>query len=269
MRPRQTLIICFLSCLLLAGCIDFGRHDGAPSGPVDVSHVKNAVPHYEPLSPYGNPASYSVLGHRYQVLHTAAGYDKVGDASWYGTKFHGQLTSTREPYNMLAMTAAHKTLPIPCYAKVTNLKNGRSVIVRINDRGPFHQGRIIDLSYAAAKKLSITHYGTAKVRVQAIDPRAPSVKPQHWWSTHPSKVPKTKLYVQIAAYGELANARKQLDHIHLKTREQGIIRREHVNGQTLYRVYMGPYGNDWAVRQTQEKLADLGIRHTLSKRLPA
>jgi len=129
------------------------------------------IPKVEKYSKYGNPKSYEVFGKKYYTKKTHIGYSEKGIASWYGKKFHGRLTSSREVYNMYKLTAAHKSLPIPCYAKVTNLSNNKSIIVRINDRGPFKKGRIIDLSYAAAKKLDIVLKGTAKVHVEAINAR--------------------------------------------------------------------------------------------------
>jgi rare lipoprotein A len=128
------------------------------------------VPRIEPRSTRGNPPTYEVFGKRYTLLATAEGYKERGVASWYGPDFHTRPTSSGEPYDMYAMTAAHKTLPIPVYAKVTNLSNGRSVIVRINDRGPFHAGRVIDLSYAAAYRLGIIGVGSGEVEVEAIVP---------------------------------------------------------------------------------------------------
>jgi len=130
---------------------------------------KKVTPKIEKYSKYGNPKTYKVFGVKYKTLQTHVGYSEKGIASWYGKKFHGKLTSTREVYNMYNITAAHKSLPIPCYAKVTNLSNNKSLIVRINDRGPFKKGRIIDLSYAAAKKLDFIKQGTARVLVEAID----------------------------------------------------------------------------------------------------
>jgi peptidoglycan lytic transglycosylase len=132
--------------------------------------VPNAVPKKEPLSPYGNPPEYKVDGVTYHVLHNAKGYAAEGIASWYGPDFQGKRTSSGEPYDMYAMTAAHKTLPIPTYVEVTNLENGKKVIVRVNDRGPFEKGRIIDLSYIAALKLGIVGAGSARVRVRALTP---------------------------------------------------------------------------------------------------
>jgi rare lipoprotein A len=123
-----------------------------------------------PRSKYGNPESYEVNGETYRVLATARGYRERGLASWYGEDFHGKRTSSGEPYNMYAMTAAHRTLPLPSYVRVTNLQNRREVIVRVNDRGPFHDDRIIDLSFAAATELGIVRNGTAEVEVTAVDP---------------------------------------------------------------------------------------------------
>lgn len=164
-------VICYLSLLafgLLNGC-STARRDGPPSYNVDVSNIPDAVPKVEPLSRVGNKP-YTVFGKRYYVMSSSKNYEQRGIASWYGTKFHGHHTSNGERYNMLAMTAAHKTLPLPTYVEVTNLKNGRKVIVKVTDRGPFENNRLIDLSYAAAKKLGMLGHGTAPVNVKAIDP---------------------------------------------------------------------------------------------------
>ncbi len=162
---------------LLAGCAQAppraslpGTRTVLPAHAPDVSQIPDAVPRYEPRSALGNPPFYEVYGRRYTVLDSSVGYVERGVASWYGTEFHGLRTATGEPYDMFAMTAAHKTLPLPCYARVTNLANGRSVVVRINDRGPFVSNRVIDLSYAAAAKLEMIGTGTAFVQVQALTP---------------------------------------------------------------------------------------------------
>lgn len=156
----------------IAGCSTPSRYsidtDAAPDTELDVSELPDPIPVYEPKSRGGNKPSYEVWGKTYHVLPSAEGYKERGGASWYGAKFHGHKTSNGETYNMYEMSAAHKSLPLPTYAKVTNLDNGRSVIVRINDRGPFHEGRIIDLSYAAAKKLGYYSSGIAHVEVEAI-----------------------------------------------------------------------------------------------------
>lgn len=159
--------------------------DSAPPVPIDIASIPEPVPKHEPRARYGNHSPYEVFGRRYHVLPTAEGYRERGIASWYGTKFHGRLTSTREPYDMFQLTAAHKTLPLPAYARVTNLENGRSTIVRINDRGPFVGDRIIDLSYAAAVKLGMHIQGTAKVDVQVLMPDDPLPAPDTLLAAQP------------------------------------------------------------------------------------
>lgn len=144
--------------------------DGAPKANNNVARIRNAIPKNEANSRYGNHSPYEVKGKTYEVLSSRNGYVEEGQASWYGEKFAGKFTSTMETYDPYEMTAAHKSLPLPTYARVTNLENNRTVIVRINDRGPFHDDRLIDLSYAAAVKLGFHQLGSAKVRVTAIDP---------------------------------------------------------------------------------------------------
>jgi len=148
-----------------------------PGDDVDVteaflSSVPDAVPVQEAVSASGNPPEYEVFGETYRVLATSRGYEAEGLASWYGADFHGRRTSSGEPYDMYAMTAAHTSLPLPTYVEVTNLANGRQVVVRVNDRGPFHSDRILDLSYVAAWKLGMVGPGTARVRVRALEPAA-------------------------------------------------------------------------------------------------
>jgi rare lipoprotein A len=173
-----------LLAALLGACAHAPTRPAAPPGTAaapkvlppsvpDLSTIGDAVPRAEPRSASGNPPFYEVAGHRYVVLASANGYVERGVASWYGSEFHGLRTSTGESYDMFAMTAAHKTLPLPCYARVTNLANGRNVVVRINDRGPFVANRIIDLSYTAALKLDMIRNGTAFVQVEVLRPGAP------------------------------------------------------------------------------------------------
>ncbi|MCE9665113.1 septal ring lytic transglycosylase RlpA family protein [Halomonas sp. M5N1S17] len=144
--------------------------DAYPENPPDVSTIPDAVPRVEAPSRGGNRPTYEVWGKTYRVLPDASGYARQGTASWYGEKFHGYATSNGEIYDMYKMSAAHRSLPLPTYARVTSLENGRSVIVRVNDRGPFHNDREIDLSYAAAARLDILGRGTGRVKVEAIDP---------------------------------------------------------------------------------------------------
>ena len=180
-RPRLAVL---LALSVLAGCASTDRHGGsaptsgvASDGPpqhlsaADLARLRSQpdpIPRDEPLSDRGNPREYVVLGKRYRTSNTAAGYVAEGTASWYGRKFHGRLTSSGEPFDMFALTAAHRALPLPTYLLVTNLANGKQTIVRVNDRGPFHDDRLLDLSYGAAVKLGFSENGTAPVRLQAL-----------------------------------------------------------------------------------------------------
>lgn len=177
---------------LLSGCAGTGDRDLASSDPRDWSKIPDAVPKVEPKSKYGNPESYVVHGKRYHTKDSCKGYVQRGMASWYGKKFHGRSTSSGERYNMYAMTAAHKSLPLPTYARVTNVSNGRSAVVKINDRGPFHGNRIIDLSYSAALKLDVVRRGTAMVEVKAIDPRHPKSDHQNIFLAANAKADEAK-----------------------------------------------------------------------------
>ena len=177
MSFRLGVCVLLLSlAVVLVGCSQSRyklRNDTAPEGNFDFSKVPDAKPVWEPLSPQGNASPYKVNGKRYRVMKSAKGYVEEGVSSWYGLKFHGELTSNGEVYNMYEMSAAHKTLPLPTYLKVTNLDNAKSIVVRVNDRGPFHSDRIIDLSFAAANRLEFADKGTARVRLEAITPDAP------------------------------------------------------------------------------------------------
>ncbi len=195
--------------MLLSGCSAYrylhtASADGMPSTEIDVQNTPNPIPKKEPLSAFGNARTYHVLGKTYHVLPTAKGYHKRGLASWYGTKFHGRLTSTREPYNMFAMTAASTELPIPCYVHVTNLDNGRSAIVRVNDRGPFHGHRIMDLSYAAAQKLGVLKSGTAHVDIRAIEDNT-TPTPSH----HVAQI-STMPTLQLSAFHDRQHAKANM-----------------------------------------------------------
>ena len=164
------LTMVLLTGVLLTGCSSLSTQDtdGAPDKQVDINQIPDAKPRTEDLSKYGNPDSYVVFGKRYYVCKNIENYTEQGLALWYGTKFHGRKTSSGELYDMYAMTAAHKSLPIPSYVKVSNLDNGKSIVVRVNDRGPFVDNRIIDLSYVAAQKLDMTNNGTANVEISVI-----------------------------------------------------------------------------------------------------
>jgi rare lipoprotein A len=244
--------------------------DGGPAIPPDVSRVPEPVPRHEPLARYGNKSPYTVLGHTYSVMPSSRGYVKRGTASWYGTKFHGRLTSSREPYDMYQMTAAHKTLPLPTFVRVTNLDNGRSIVVRVNDRGPFHGDRIIDLSYAAAVKLGIHLRGTGRVEVRALDPAHPGPVPQPLApiTAREREAPRVvesamprkpdPVIVQVGAFAERDNARA-LAH---RLRKGGIdavdVDRARSGGRTVHRVRVGPVPAG-AVDGLRERLRRLGV----------
>ncbi len=173
--PRWRLLagvtVPIILTVIVGGCAAPGPvvvEDGGPGRDFDVSHIANAIPRFEPRTLAGNSNPYTVLGETYHLVDDTQGFRQEGIASWYGTKFHGRRTANGEIYDMYGMTAAHKTLPIPSYVRVTNRNNGKSVIVRINDRGPFHGGRIIDLTYTGAKKLGFLAQGTAPVIVEYI-----------------------------------------------------------------------------------------------------
>lgn len=229
--------------------------DGPPLKERDINQIKNPIPKPEPLSVYGNPFDYEVLGKRYTVLSTSAGYQQRGYASWYGTKFHGKPTSTREPYDMFAMTAASKVLPIPCYVRVTNLENGRQVVVKVNDRGPFHDDRIIDLSYAAAKKLALLGNGTALVHVEALPPHqtvAPHQRSRKFKSTPETKntaentaKSNQQYYLQIGAFDRSSNAHDLAKAIRqiVKNKSVNVAQVSFKEG-SFYRVKVGPLTNE-------------------------
>lgn len=244
--PTLKRLAAGLALAALAGCSFFSeRPDGAPGGRrLNPAKIKNAVPRVEPRSKYGNMKTYKVNGKRYHVLDSGAGFEQRGIASWYGTKFHGRKTSSGEPYDMYAMTAAHKTLPLPSYLEVRNLENGRKIIVRVNDRGPFHANRIVDLSYAAAVKMDMIKTGTALVEIRAIDP------PAHNRGGAPISARERAagsrrtagFYIQVGAFSEISNA-KQLKS-RLKPLKKPIrIARARVNRRTVFRVQIGPLSN--------------------------
>lgn len=232
-----TFLGIFAFILTVGGCFHNPTQDGPPNYHVDVSKIHNPVPHYLPKSKYGNPNYYTIDGKRYYVLKSARGYDRRGIASWYGTKFNGRLTSTREPYNLLGMTAASPDLPIPCYARVTNLENGKQIIVKVNDRGPFAANRIMDLSYVAAKKLGYADKGTALVEVTSIDVPNPLQRNEIQFAHH-----RPQLYLQVGAFEYPANAQRLENELHRIT-ERTIRITHHDPHSRFYRVQIGPLQN--------------------------
>lgn len=237
MRPRTPLWPC-LPLLLLGGCVSTPPRlpptpTLPPPPPIDVGTIPDVVPKAEPRSARGNPPFYEVFGKRYFVMATSVGYVERGVASWYGPGFHAERTATGEPYDMYGMTAAHKTLPLPAYVQVTNLKNGRSVVVRVNDRGPFKDGRIIDLSHTAASRLDMLRDGTAFVEVRALTPGQNANPP-------PAAPATSALFVQAGAFGNEANAARLLGQLRARGFDKSFVREDQVNGQRIFRVRVGP-----------------------------
>lgn len=254
-----------------------GVRDGAPPTPVDVSGVREPTPRVEPRSRYGN-RDYQVLGKSYRVMGNASGHRERGIASWYGYKFHGRTTSSMEIYDMCAFSAAHKTLPLPSYVRVTNLDNGRSVVVRVNDRGPFHAGRIIDLSYAAAARLDMTRRGTANVEIEVIESAegtastagertaATSSLGPSSAATMPALDSAALLdrdgedrWIQAGSFADKDNAERLQARLRAAEVDEVDIDRVEVGGRTLYRVRIGPL-SPRQERQTRERLRDMGIQ---------
>ena len=220
-------------------------NDGPPADYHNNHVIADAVPKHEPRSKGGNPRSYVIFGKRYHVMDSSKGYVGRGIASWYGKKFHGRRTSNGEIYDMYAMTAAHKTLPIPTYVEVKNIQTGKKIIVRVNDRGPFHEGRIIDLSYAAAQKLGTSGKGTGLVEVRAIDPQT--------WRPNPSGAstraaghtgnanPGAQIYLQLGAFASRENAQRLLNRVMKQAISDATIKQGWTkNHGSIYRVRIGP-----------------------------
>jgi len=231
--------------------------DSVPGGPPpNISKLVEPVPKLEPRSLYGNKSPYSVLGQTYRVLPSARDYDERGIASFYGNKFHGYKTSSLETYDMYAFSAASKTLPLPSYARVTNLQNGKSVIVRVNDRGPFHEDRVIDLSYAAAVKIGIWPKGTGLVEVRGIDPGEPASElppPVVVTSGHPG------IYLQVGAFSDADNA----ERVAQRLRQAGLgtvqVTDAEINGQHVRRVRVGPLADVNSADQVSARIEGMGL----------
>lgn len=260
MTVRALAAMVCLSALLCAcggtrtlGSLDKNAQvDGPPPAhktPKDLASIPDAVPKIEPLSRYGNPDSYQVLGKTYHVLESSTGYKARGIASWYGRKFHGRTTSSGEPYDMFLMTAAHRTLPLPSYVRVTNLNNGRHVVVRVNDRGPFHSDRILDLSYAAAVRLDMIGNGTAPVEVVALKAGA---QPGN-------EASDPALYLQAGAYAQPTNARKMALHLEALGQQRVFITPT-ASDKPLYRVRIGPYPDRDKLQAARADLQSHGIK---------
>lgn len=259
-------VFVFFSILFLSACgsvsIAPSSSDKAPGKQVDVSKIPNAVPRNEPRSRYGNPESYVVFGKRYYVMDSSKGFVEKGIASWYGTKFHGRRTSSGETYDMYAMTAAHKNLPLPTYAKVTNLKNDRYIIVKVNDRGPFHENRVIDLSYTAAIKLDIIKKGTGLVEVRALEAGQPipvSAAKEAVVKNVPVSNDNAGFYIQVGSFSKLVNAENLRQKLEPLAEQRVKISPAVVTGDTLYRVRIGPLTDIDLADSIVSKLASYGV----------
>ncbi|MGI9234161.1 MAG: septal ring lytic transglycosylase RlpA family protein [Woeseiaceae bacterium] len=289
MRARRTLTL--LPLLLVAACQGSGiRGDGPPAGSGRIPDLPgDAIPRHEPRSRYGNGPNYEVFGKHYTVMASGRGYQERGVASWYGKKFHGNLTSNREVYDMYAMTAAHKTLPLPSYVRVRNLVNDRSVVVRVNDRGPFVHNRIIDLSYSAALKLDMINDGTSMVEVTIIDldapsgdrpvrrstPPAPTTAPPlvslPSVATQPAPTPEPgdapvdteksehEIFVQVGAFGDRSNAERRLTMLAAAGIDNAFVHEDSSSDPALLRVRIGPVANVVQYDVLVEELANIGI----------
>lgn len=253
--------------VLVAGCAGKPAKDGPPlRGNKAGSGVPaQAIPRPEPLSRYGNGPEYEVLGKRYRVMESSKGFRERGVASWYGRKFHGRLTSNREVYDMHAMTAAHKTLPLPTWVEVRNLRNNRRVVVRVNDRGPFVHNRIIDLSYAAAQRLDMVEDGTSMVEVRVIDFAEPAgdrptriSTPAAGGSAAPERS-GNDIYVQVGAFGSRANAERRLALLRQYDLGDTAIIADTTQSPALYRVQIGPVADVFGYDRLVEELLRIGI----------
>jgi rare lipoprotein A len=254
---------------LLAGCAPYRAE--VPSGPDSSRTVIDA-----PRSPRGNPPFYEVFGRRYHVLQSSDDYHERGVASWYGRDFHGKPTSGGEPYDMHAMTAAHKTLPIPTWVEVTNLSNGKRVTVRVNDRGPFVDNRLIDLSYQAALELDMIRTGTTRVQVRALG--APNLPPVTTTADaeprraafsilseaeadapRPGDRPLQQLYVQVGAFAERDNAAKLVARLKLGGIDNCFVVSSGAGRDALHRVRVGPLTDAQEFDRVNVDLRALGL----------
>jgi rare lipoprotein A len=249
MTKRFSLLCYVLLFSLLSACSSDRyqqKHDSTPTRLPSQAELKDALPRAEPYSRGGNK-NYKVWGNPYQVLTSAQGFEQTGTASWYGKKFHGHLTSNGEIYDMYTMSAAHKNLPLPTYLKVTNTANNKSVIVRVNDRGPFHQSRIIDLSYSAAYKLDMLKTGTAHVKITAItdfDKKSvKNAKPASSVISSTATTPQTTTAMGIATpYIQVfATSKKELAiSTANKLKNQYKQQTSYPENQGIYRIQIGP-----------------------------
>jgi len=273
---KSVVTILVLTALVLAGCSSSPDHssrysisqDRAPAGNFDVSGLQDAQPRYEKPRSAGNKSPYTVWGKSYRVLSTNERYVQRGTASWYGEKFHGHKTSNGETFNMYTMSAAHKNLRIPSYARVTNLDNGRSVIVRVNDRGPFHGDRLIDLSYAAAKKLGYLGSGTARVEVAAINVRPDGSmtmagKPFGDSAGNSERSDSRALFVQLGSFSHRSPAQMLMEQAGQAVADPVRLREIVTESGRFHRVQVGPFRNEDEALEAQTRLMDRGFKESV------
>jgi len=244
-----------LAVLLLGACSGSEPRvawegDGAPVAPLDAADVVDAVPRPDPILRAGNTSPYEIDGVEYTVRDSAAGYREVGIASWYGTKFQGRRTANGEIYDLYLATAAHRSLPIPSYVRVTHLGNGRQVVVRVNDRGPFHSDRLIDLSYAAATKLGFVNSGTARVRVEAIELAGVDDRRASPYGEY--------RYLQLGAFANASAADHLRDEVAGLVAAPVEITPVDLGGRRLSRVRVGPIADGEELRALQSLLISRG-----------
>jgi len=259
------LVSLALTLTILGGCGGgdgrySDKYDSAPAGYPDVSNTPDAIPRVERIS-RASLRSYTVFGHRYHPMKSSQGFVQQGVASWYGKKFHGNQTANGEIYDMYAMTAAHKRLPLPSYVQVRNLTNGKTIVVRVNDRGPFHGNRVIDLSYAAASKLGVLSKGTALVEVRAIDPRNPQAIND---GASPSKTvtASSRIYIQVGSFGVANNAHRLQRRLQNRLKRAVRIEAAENGHGTVHRVQIGPLASVEIADQVIDRLEDLRIYNT-------
>ena len=248
--------------------------DRAPTRILSIAEIPEVIPEPITRTRAGNRSPYTVLGNSYTVLPTEEGYSERGVASWYGEKFHGHKTSNGEIFDMYLASAAHKSLPIPSFLRVTNLDNNRSIVVRVNDRGPFHGDRLIDLSYAAATKLGYLDSGTARVQLDAIVASASSRdRAENLSDLAPvsSRVLNTSggsQYLQVGAFSEMSTARAVSNQIEKMTNIPVIIRSINTSSnKVLHRVRVGPISDQGEIRQITQSVvaANLGNPYTITE----
>jgi len=229
--------------------------DGPSGVQITAADVKDAVPRNEPRASYGNHSPYEVFGTKYRVMSSAKGYEERGIASWYGTKFHGRRTSSGEPYDMHLATAAHKTLPLPTYAEVTNLDNGRKVVVKINDRGPFKDNRLIDMSYGAAIRLDMIGKGTANVDIRVIDTSNMPAPTASELRVASATGGDETVFLQVGAYAREDSAEELVGRLESVELKPTSINR----GNSMFRVWLGPYTTAREVDAVIQRAIELGF----------